>query len=63
MDRFSTRLAASIIEDRHREAAKARRGKAPASHASSLLLGSRPTEDPRLRAPRELTLLRRLVSR
>ena len=25
MDRFSTRLAASLIEDRHREAAEARR--------------------------------------
>ena len=63
MDRFSTRLAASIIEDRHREAAKARRGKAPESQASSVPLASRPARAQRLQALRDLTLLRRLVRR
>ena len=63
MDRFSTRLAASIIGDRHREAAEARRGEAPESQASSVPPGSRPARAQRLQASSELTLLRLFVRR
>ena len=40
MDRFSTRLAASLIEDRHRGGATARR--AAATQATGIQAGPRP---------------------